>query len=141
MSTSQNLPCSYRLMENGIHRFTFHNNTRAAVDALFDLMMPLIENPPDGADAVQLHIYDASEALPPLQHAINRTMQLRKSGITIPPSYVVVLYGHNPLMGIAQTLIRAVAWKSPTRFFKIEDEEMAINWLLEQKSRYESQHA
>ncbi len=137
MTNERNSLCSYKLMENGIHRFTLHQSTRAAVDVLFDRLIDLIENPPDGPDAVQLYLYDSSEALPPLQHTVNRTMQLRKSGIAMPPSYGVVLYRHNSLINIVQTLIRTVSWKSPTRFFQIEEEERAINWLLEQKACYE----
>lgn len=125
--------CVYTHLENGIHAFRFVRADHAAVDQWFTGLVQANAVTPKGETQRVLMDLRAS-GLPPIRYMVSSG---RKFFAENPnqPTRVRSAYLVSPsvLVSIAQSLLATFRQTgAQRRFFDVEDESVAIDWLLEE---------
>ncbi len=122
------------LHENGIHEFTFLKPSRQAIDDLYGIMNDLMENAP--RPEIVLLLVDVTNGIyPPLRHLFKATQEFNSTHVDAPPGFTAVIAAPNAMVTLAatfmNTLNKFIMGYNRLRFFKTDDRERAIQWLLQ----------
>lgn len=121
--------CIYTHLDNSIHEFVFTESSRDAVDEFADHIKNVHETTPLDAPTNCYLVDNSRVELVPITYVLRRLKDLeayRPEGRD--PSRVAVVA--DGFMGHLANNLLAIALKNRFRFFKPEDRENAMSWLL-----------
>lgn len=131
----------YTLHENGIYEFRFEKASRKSVDELYEVLEKHLFMQPY-PDSVLLLIDTTNGIYPPLRHLFSATQEFNRKYKDAPPGYTAVLSNPNVLLSLTDAFMRTLSkfttGYNSLRFFKEEQRDEAIAWLLsiaEQQSK------
>ncbi len=123
-------PCTYALLDSGIHEFAFLQSSRAAVDCLFNHLTEVYANIPD--DQTALLLFDAREGDLPLAYLFMSFQRWSAARATHIPARLAIFTDAHALVPLVDTFLRTL--RTPylrVRFFSHEQRDDAEDWLLE----------
>lgn len=131
---NQKVACEFSQHESGICEYTFHKSSRQAVNEFLAQNNKVIVNAED--DQTLLVLIDISPSgLPPLAYFLSRVREEMKQHPYRLSSRVAILYKDSRLLGLMDNTVRLITnSKDKTRFFKLENRDQALAWLLEEDS-------
>lgn len=128
MITTKNI--SYEIIEENIHQFILHSNTRQTVDDLF--AQTTIINMSARPDEKMLYLFDSNNISDlPFRYVIQLAEKWRKEQDYIPPARNAIMYGTNSLMRYMVNVLVDISKKSDaeSRIFHPDNRDEAIAWL------------
>src|SRR5690349_16310221 len=121
--------CDYRLLDNGIHEFTFNRPTRQAVDMHFEKLHEIYAALPKGA--VVRCLVGVPHGFPPMNYTFGKVREFNRHH-TDNPGHYAFLYGRsNVMLSLVQTFFKTVAGGTMGTMFPDTERDQAIAWLLE----------
>jgi hypothetical protein len=128
MSDSQ--PCSYQVLDGGIHEFVLHEVSRQAVDIIFDIASDLLAQ-----DATRAYpgLIDARIGSLPLDYMLKRVRVVAKQYPNRVKAPVVVLANSSTIVHTALIFLRPIM---PIRLYKPAERDQALTWLRETMKSY-----
>lgn len=126
--------CDYRWLPEGIHEMIYHAAGREAVDEYFAHFERAIGDTPAGATLRCLTNGTLITKTQPIGYMFARTRRAL-TRFSHRPIYRVAIISHDTSMvALMDTLFRALArGRDKLRFFKAEQRQEAIDWLLQEK--------
>ena len=126
-----NIGFAARLLDNGIHEFTWVSPSREAVDVWMEYCDGLYEISPPGSILYYLHIAQSAN-FPPLSYVVRKARELQLKYPNQPKTRSAILFQSRFFGGMINTLTRMLNKEGvdTTRFFSTDERERAIEWLL-----------
>lgn len=130
MSEVQDKPaCTYQLLDNGIHEFTFHESSIRALDEWIKVVEEITRGAP--RDRVMRNLYDQSvSGMQPLTYAYRVAQDMAKRIPDRPPSRTVFLVKSGFVTLLLDAFIRLMRGRDKVRYLDGNQREEAIRWLL-----------
>ena len=126
----QNPPCIYTQLDNGINSFIFTKPSRATIDAFVEQMHSVFATKVSG-EVVPCLIDWRQSGIPPLPHLSRRGREFLRHHPTGAYGRIAFLTNQGTLVNIAQALLNTVNTKAQKRFFRDDQYNEAVDWLLE----------
>lgn len=125
--------CIWETLPNGIHVFRFVKPSRRAVDEWLehlDAMFAALTEPE------VCYVMDYSiKGLVPIAYGAQRSREWLAANPNHAPAYVTFIHNNTMMVSMFDSIVRLLpAHHVTTRFFKADDYEKAIDWLLLQRS-------
>ena len=118
---------------SGIHEFTFLKASRNSIDELYEVMRGLLQHHPK-PDSVLLLVDVTNGIYPPLRYLFSATTDFNATHDDAPPGYTAVISNPNAVVMLADTFMKTlsqfIVGYNNLRFFKPDEREQAIQWLL-----------
>jgi hypothetical protein len=120
---SDSSPCSYQVLDGGIHEFVLHETSRQAVDIIFDIAVDLLAQ-----DSTRGYpgLIDARVGSLPLDYMLKRVRAVAKQFPKRVQAPVAVLANSGTIVHTALIFLRPIM---PVRLYKPAEREQALLWL------------
>lgn len=126
--------CLYQQLDNGIHEFVFTGEGNTGLDEMFDVLEGIMGN--STPDDTLCYIVDStrSKSDTSLKRMVGRFRDLQLKVPLRGKGRTAILHQGGLMVTLGEMMISALAPKEDkTRFFKPQDRDKAIEWLLSQK--------
>ncbi len=124
--------CTYALLPNGVHTFTFTGRSPTALDEFFAILTELLATA-DPRTPVLRYIVDVTDASgqAPINEMVRRFQRLETALPQRPRGRTAIIHQGNIFLTLANTLISTLAPAGDkTRFFTLQEREEAMRWVL-----------
>ena len=126
----------YILNSNGIHEFIVKQSSRTAVDEIMSVFGELYDSTASDQILRRLFIMQPGVRLPSVAYTIGQTRQLLAKHKKPPKSRNALIYEDSVALSILRPSVRFLPFANamPLGFFRTNEREQAITWLLDQPS-------
>ena len=126
-----NIGFAARLLDEGIHEFTWISPSREAVDVWMEYCDGLYGISSTDSTIYYLHIVQTAN-FPPLSYVVRKARELQQRYPEQPKTRSAILFQSRFFGGMINTLTKMLNQEGldVTRFFGMDERDKAIEWLL-----------
>jgi len=132
ITVSSDCACTYDRLDNGVHEFRLTEASRHGWEGFLENMSKII-NARAEDDGALLVLLDCTVGTPPLRYITSRSPSWTAENPNRPPTHMAILYDDSLLFTFADMVMKGLRRRqdSSARFFRSDQREQAITWLLE----------